>query len=336
LAAVAEALKPVYLITGGDRPKIARALRRLRARIDPDAVETLSAADRSGEDVVAACNALGLFGNERLVIVEDVDGRRNADGRLVGGWKAADVKQVAEYVGQPAAGTVLVLVAEELKKDTALWKACARAGDVLAYDVTKRKLPEWVAEQFARLEAPVEPEACRALIGLVGDDLDELAAEIDKLATWSAGDTVTESAVHLLAAGRAETSIFAFTDAWGRRATAAVLSACESLLERGGRGELPRLIGLLANHVGRVRACQALAAEGLGAREAASRLKLHPFAAEKAFTQATAYSPEELRDVVVRLAQLDHAVKGGSRLSPELELERALVDATRPAARAGG
>jgi DNA polymerase III delta subunit len=57
---------------------------------------------------------------------------------------------------------------------------------------------------------------------------------------------------------------------------------------------------------------------------------MHPFAAEKAFAQAGNFSVDELRDAVVRLARLDLAVKGGSRLAPELELARALVDVTRP------
>jgi len=35
--------------------------------------------------------------------------------------------------------------------------------------------------------------------------------------------------------------------------------------------------------------------------------------------------------VTVRLARLDHALKGGSHLSPELELERALIEITAPA-----
>jgi DNA polymerase III delta subunit len=91
------------------------------------------------------------------------------------------------------------------------------------------------------------------------------------------------------------------------------------------------VIGLLAHHVGRVRACQLLAAEGMRPRDAAGRLKVHPFAAEKAFAQAQNFSVEELRNAVVRLAQLDHAIKGGSRLSGELELARALIDVTRPA-----
>ena len=57
---------------------------------------------------------------------------------------------------------------------------------------------------------------------------------------------------------------------------------------------------------------------------------MHPFAAEKAFAHAANYESEELPGVV-RLAELDLALKGGSRLSGDLEFERALVEVTRPA-----
>jgi DNA polymerase III delta subunit len=90
-----------------------------------------------------------------------------------------------------------------------------------------------------------------------------------------------------------------------------------------------RIIGSLVNHVGRVRRCQKLAEEGVRPKDAAARLKMHPFVAEKAFAQAANFSAEELGDVLVRLAQLDAAAKGGSRLPADLELERALVDVTR-------
>ena len=54
-------------------------------------------------------------------------------------------------------------------------------------------------------------------------------------------------------------------------------------------------------------------------------------AAEKAFAHAGNFTSEELTDGIVRLAELDLALKGGSRLSGELELERALVEVTQPA-----
>jgi DNA polymerase-3 subunit delta len=321
-------LKPVYQLTGTDRPKIALALRRLRARIGEDATEQLHAAEASGEDAVAACNALGLFGGEaRLVVVDGVEG-----------WKAADQKEIESYLAAPAPTTVLALVGDGVKRDSALAKAVGKAGDVLVYEVTKKQLPEWVAEQFSRLGTSADRDACRALVEAVGDDVGDLASEIQKLATWANGEPVTRAAVEQLAVGRAETPIFAVTDAWGRRDVAATLRAAESLLERSHRprsGELIRLVASLVGHVGRVRKVSRLADEGVRSKEIASRLKMHPFVAEKAAKQAGNFSPEELGQATVRLAELDAGAKGGSRLPAELQLERTLVEITRPAEQAG-
>lgn len=331
-------LASAYLITGGDRPKIGRALGRLRGRFDDESVELLDARETSGSEAVAACNALGLFGGSRLVVVENVDGTPNADGRLTGGWKAADVAAVVDYLASPSPETVLAVVAAGLKKDAPLAKAVAKVGEVLSFDVPRRGLTKWVADQFRVHGARADGEACRALVELVGENVEELSSEIQKLATWADGDEVTERDVRTLTAGRAETSIFALTDAWGRRDPAAALEACEDLLERSPRprsSELPRLVAQLASHVSRVRDCQALAAEGVTPREAAGRLKRSPFYVEKLFAQATNFGVEELRDAVVRLAELDAALKGGSRLPGDLELQRALADIARPVQPAG-
>jgi len=322
LAAVAEAdLKPVYVLTGSDRPKIARALERLRARFDVSAIETLFAGDASAEDAVAACNALGLFADGgRLVIVTEVDR-----------WKAADAKAVEAYLKSPAPETVLALVADELRKDAPLAKLAGKTGELLAYEVHKRDLPKWVGEQFARAGAIADAAACRALVDLVGDNLDELAVEADKIATWAAGEPVGEREVELLVSPRAETPPFALTDAWGRRDIRAVLDAAESLL---GSSTIPALVGRLAAHVRRVKACKALDAQGVRPREAAASLKMHPFAVEKAYAQANEFSDDELEQAIVALARLDFATKGGTRLPDELELERTLIEITRAAERA--
>jgi DNA polymerase III delta subunit len=333
LAPVAD-LKPVYLIGGSDRPKVVRAVRRLRERVGQANVEILSAIDVSADAAVASCNALGLFtGEARLVLVEDVDGRPNADGRRVGGWKAADAKTIADYVANPAPATVLALVSAEVKKDAPLTKACAKAGDVLAYDAPKN-LASWVMKQFAANGIEIEASAADVLVELVGDDATALGTEVDKLAIWSGGERVTERDVHALSPAVAETAPFELTDAWGRRDVVAVLRASELILERSDqprRDVVPRLLGILAAHVDRVRRCKRFDAEGVSPREAATRLKRHPFYVQKLFAQAQNFSVEELRSAVVRLAELDHAVKGGSRLSGELELARALIDVTRPA-----
>src|SRR5687767_12568402 len=134
-------LLPAYLLTGGDRPKVRLALRRLRGRFGAESIELLAAESAGGAEAVAACNALGLFAGAggRLVVVEGVES-----------WKDADADAVAAYLAEPVDGAVLALVAEEpLPKGSKLPDVVAKVGQVLAYEAPRpRDLPGWVRARF--------------------------------------------------------------------------------------------------------------------------------------------------------------------------------------------
>ena len=328
-------LKPAYLISGNDRPKVEVALARLRARFDAGSIERLVAAGMegaSGDDVVAACNAGTLLLGERLVLVTEVDGRRDDRGRLAGGWKAADVEAVAEYLRAPAPGTVLCLVGEDVRKDSPLAKACAKSGDVLVWEVDKRGLAAWVAERFRERGVAAEREACAALVDAVGEDKLALALEIDKLATWAAGEPIGVDEVALLATPFADEPPWALTDAWGKRDTAVVLGVVESMLDRSPRprrDEAAALGGRLAAHLTKLTRMKGLLESGLRTKEAATKLGMKEYPAQKLARQTEAFSADELDDATLRLAELDHALKGGSKLAPDLELQLAVADVSR-------
>ena len=317
----------MYLLSGGDRPKVRLALSRLKARFGSEATQTLSAEAAGGDEVVSELNSLGLFagGGGRLVIVEGVER-----------WKDADAAAIAAYLAEPVPGAVLALVADEPLKGSALPGLVAKSGQVLSYEAPKpRDLPRWVRDRLEELGTPADADAARALVEIVGDDVTTLAAEMDKIAAWAGSEQVSRREVELLAVPAHEASAWAVTDAWGDRDLPRVLAACQDDLEHG---EDPFVVTVrLAAQVGLVRAAQALADEGLAAREIAKRLRKHEFRVRKALAHGRNYSRDELDAAVVRLAQLDAALKGASRLAGELELERALVDLIRapePAARA--
>jgi DNA polymerase-3 subunit delta len=314
----ADPLLPIYMLSGSDRPKIRRALARLRARLGEEALEVLNAAEATGADAVAACNAMGLFGSEggRLVVVEAAER-----------WKSEDAAAIAEYAKAPAPGSVLALVADEPPRAKALAEACAKVGRVLVFDVPRpRDLPAWVRQQFERWETPLDADAARALIELVGDDVACLTAEVDKLAAWAAGAPVTRADVERVAVPAHDAPGWALTDAWGARDLPSLLAVCEIELEHDTQ---PFLIATrLAAQVGLVRAARALADEGVGTKEIAKQLRRHEFRVRKALAHGENYSREELDAATVRLAELDTALKGASRLAGELELTRALADLT--------
>jgi DNA polymerase-3 subunit delta len=323
----AEPLRPLYLLGGSDRPKIRRALARLRARVGEEALEVLDAAESSGADAVAACHAMGLFGAEggRLVVVEGVER-----------WKAEDAAAIAAYAREPTPGSILALVAGEPLKTKALSDACAKTGSVLVFDVPKpRDLPGWVRQQFERLGAPIESDAARALVEIAGEDATTLSSEVDKLAAWAAGRPITRGDVERLAVGAHDAPGWALTDAWGARDLPALLGECERELEQGVQPFI--LATRLAAQIALVRAARSLSEEGLPTKEIAKRLRRHEFRVRKGLAHAQNYSVEELDAATVRLAELDAALKGASRLTGELELSRALVEltSTREAATAG-
>ena len=334
---MADDLKPVYLLTGSDTPKIDRALRKLRSRFDASAFEQLSALDPAvkGADIVAACNSMGLFGGDvRLVLVTEIDGRLNAEGRLTGGLKNPDIEEIIAYLASPAPGTVLALVGLEVKADSPLGKAVKKRGDILAWQASKKDLPRWLREQFSARGVPIDIEACRRVLELVGDNRTDLASEVDRLATWSAGEPVTEDFVHRHVYPRAEPEPFALTEAFGARDVGAALAAAEAMIEDAAEGdeessrrekEIHKIVGQLANHIRRLREVQALEAQGVRPDEAATKLKRHPFYVKKLYGQASEHSPEELLDAMQELARLDHALKGGSREPGELSLSRLLI-----------
>ena len=323
---MAEELKPAYLIAGSDRPKVDRALQRLRSRFAADAVELHAAAETTGEDVVAAANALGLFaGDGRLIVVDGVEA-----------WKADDAKAIAAYLKAPAPATTLALVAGELKKDAPLAKAVAPTGEVLLWDVAAEgRCRRWVAEQFKLHGAKADPEACRALIELVGDDLYELATEIDKLATWAAGERDHRRRSSRSSSRRAPRRATSRSPTRGARATSPACSSppssCSSARRDPRSRTIPRVAAILTSHVARLRSVPG--ARGRGPlREGRRRAPASSTrSTSRSSTRRRATSPpDELRDATVRLAELDHALKGGSRLTGELELERALIEIAEP------
>lgn len=322
----------MYLITGSDEPKVELAVTRLRRRFAQEATERVSALECTALDAIGLCNAGSLFGDGRLVVVTDVDGRRNAEGRLTGGWKAADVAAIIDYLAAPAPGATLALVASDVRKGAPLAKACTKAGRVLEYSAGKKAVG-WVTERFRQAGVQVEPDACAALVHLVGEDLRALAVEVDKVATWAGEEPVTEHEIEILVAAVADTPPFAITDAWAGRDAGRALEATERIFHRSDRprrDEAARLSATLSGHAARLRTASRLRESGVPPADGMSQLGTRStFYADKLYRQSEEFSEGELGSATVRLAELDLALKGGSRLAPDLELQRALLDVSR-------
>jgi DNA polymerase-3 subunit delta len=321
-----DALLPGYLIYGSDRPKVELAVRRLRSRVEEEGggVEALSA---TGDDAVAppdvidACNALGLFGGRRLVLVTAVEAWK--DKASLPGLQA-----IAAYLEAPAPETVLALVGDAMKADAPVVKALGSGLRVLSYDLPERKeLPAWLRKQAERVGLDIESDALRRLQELGRDDALAMATELEKLALWADGKTVTAADVDALSVLDPDLPPWDLTDALGYRRERETMAMLGRFLD-GRDGDVARILPALARHLRQLSAAKPMADQGAGADAVAKALGMRSaFPARKLIQQAALWSREELAFSVARMAQAERETRGDSPLPDRFSLERAVTEA---------
>jgi DNA polymerase-3 subunit delta len=198
---------------------------------------------------------------------------------------------------------------------------------VRVFDAPERKqAADWVVRRFAEARTQCPPAVARRLVELVGEDVGDLALETDKLIAYCGGEVPEVEDVERLVIPSIDIKPWDITDAWGRRDAAAVIGLATADVER--REDVGRVIAQLSAHVRRVHRASVMVESGATQADVAQELGLKPYPAQKLVGQARRFEPAELGRAIIRLAELDLAVKGGSRVDSRFELELALADIT--------
>jgi DNA polymerase-3 subunit delta len=307
--------KPAYLIAGTDWPKVDAAAARLRGQFADDSVVQITAGDDEADDIVSACLSLGLFGGERLVLLRGAEA-----------LGPDEVERIVAYLGDPTPDTCLALFgAGGIDPKGPLARAVEKVGEVRFFEAPDKKHAiDWVVKRFAEEGVRIPALIARRIVDRAGEDIGDLAMEVAKVAAFSHPELPEPEEVDDLVVAQPDVKPWEVTDAWGRRDAAAVVELATADIDRSD--DVHRTIGQIAAHVRRVRQAVVLLEGGATQADVEKALRLKPFPAKKLCQQARGFSEAELAAAIVRLSQLDHAVKGGSRIDPRLELELALAD----------
>lgn len=168
-------------------------------------LESLRGSEVAADALDTALNTPPLFADRRAVVVKDVQALRK-DARAV----------LHRYVSRPAPDTVLILIAAAGEKPESV---LAQASSVVTFDpLGADRIPRWIAH-YASTAVGVEimPSAADLLHRAVGDDLARLAAELDKLASYTGGASITDDAVTAVVGVRRGESLGDLLDAVAER-----------------------------------------------------------------------------------------------------------------------
>lgn len=314
----------VIFVSGEDSFRVAEKTAELVAafskKYDPSNlnIDRIDGERVSAEEFSSAVRSQPFLAVRRMAVVRGLLGRKGE--KKQEGYAEA-LKTHLESVVVVLSDTVS---AAALQKH-ALRKAAGKDAVEYVYPLLSgAALEKWVKERFATAGAVVTVDVVRALAARVGSDLWRMNQEIEKLAAYCFGRTVSRADVDLLVERHVEENVFALTDALGNRRTNDALRLLTDELAAGSEpyglfallGRQVRLLAQTASYL----ATNAAA----GQREVADSLGLHPFVAQKVVAQARGFTPERVAALHASLLAADRAMKTG-RASPEDALRDFLV-----------
>ena len=340
-------LRPVYLLVGEERHLESKVVQALKAAACAGGIpglneDQMQAQEVDVESALAAARTLPMMAKRRFVLVrglEHWEARDNAEGKE----KQSPLDRVLEYAQNPSPSTTLVLLGGNVDKRRKLVTSARKDGWLVSCEVlTRADLPGFIERAARERESPLEPGVADLIAELAGPELGPVSDALERCCLYAGtGATVTEDVVAECVVRLRAKTVWELLAAISKRDPGAALSALHEVYDAQDRGL--RLVGLLAWSTRQMLRFEAALSEGVSLNEAAIRAGAPPFKGRELAEQVKRIARPDLEGWLETLAELDYALKGGSKRPAKSVLEHGILKlcrssvglSPRPAPRAG-
>ncbi|HEY8346599.1 MAG TPA: DNA polymerase III subunit delta [Symbiobacteriaceae bacterium] len=330
-------LRPVYLIYGEEsflKEELLRAIRK--AAVPPETADFNADVVAPGPDQVAQALRLAqtqpFFAERRLVVVRDCplfSARRRSEKQEEKQEQdeepAAAEEPLLAYLKHPVPFTCLVFLAgDSVDHRRKAVRAVAEAGAVVeCRPLQEREAIPWVEHRALIYGKRMDQEAARMLVERMGNDLQRLDNELQKLALY-VGDVpaITARDVEAVVGGITETQIYQLTDAVVLKQRPQALLLLEQILRQVDHPL--QVVAALANRFRQLLTVRALVDRGVSRKEGPALARMKPFAYEKAVDCVRRYPREALVAALEKVLAADLAIKSGA--DPTVTVETLVVE----------
>ena len=224
------------------------------------------------------------------------------------------IKELSKYLANPSERTTLVL---EVKRKPRPWSK-----------FTTIELPggthpiNWVIATAKREGYEIDFEVAEALVGLVGEDYQQLNLELEKQFLFELETRkITMDSVLEMTLQVREHDVFMLINALSKGKTASALRVLERLLSSGTT--VPQIVSILYWNFKRVLVAREMLDQGRSFRSVLPELKIWSYKNRE--VQIRQYSHNILQQILIRLCEMDRLCKTTSSDS-EAHLVRVIVD----------
>jgi len=229
------------------------------------------------------------------------------------------------------------------KTQQKLWQVLSAGYVMYCPLLSDAELVKWIAQKLAPEQLTINRAAERFLLGTIGSDLWALNNELDKLIAYklrvrdnekhtpassfgaaqdgshpSEEGNITEADIKLLVNYELTQPIFDLTDAIGNRDKLRALNILNQQLEQSTAPLY--LLAMLNRQFKIILSVRQGLDNGLGTKQLAETLKLHPYVLQKSVNQARNYNLATLKSIMGTLTKIDYNFKTG-KLPIEMMLD---------------
>ncbi len=223
-------------------------------------------------------------------------------------FKEAFLKKGEEFANSE--DIILLFQQGEVRKNDKLFKFLKEKAKSQEFSLlTGSKLDSWVKEEFKKRGFDIKENLAEKLVSFVGNDLWRMENEILKLANYKKGKEIKEEDIELLVKPEIETDIFKTIDAIAKRDRKKALSFIHKHLEKG---DTPLyLLSMIGYQIRNVLSVKDMAERAFPYNVILKKSGLHPFVVKKSYSQAKAFSLEELKKIYQKIFEADLSIKVG-------------------------
>ena len=258
--------------------------------------------ESKGVDIVDAALTLPMFAERRAVLVKRAE--------LL---KVESMEALLGYIGKPAATTCLIFNGLKIDQRKKFYLELKKQGALVEFKrLYDNKLSSFILGEAAILGKPIDPAAADLLSMLIGNNLQELSSQLEKLAVYAGTrPKITLDDVRAVATTSKSFTVFELARYLGTKDLQQALKSLDTLFRNGE--EVPMMLGALSRHFRQLWRVRELQERKLPQADISRETGINAYFLGEYQLQSRKFEKDELRKVFDELYFCDVASKTGGQ-----------------------
>jgi len=305
---------PVYLFHGPNQFMLERMLSRFRETCVPEGGRDLNTqifygGETESSGIMDSARSLPFMSTCRLIVV-----------RRTEGFLTAALESFLPYFDNPSPTTCLIFVSGKADFKRKFYKKLRAMGGSVAFNkLNDWEIIPWLKRMGSDLGLEMDGEACAFLVQMVGNRLQDLHTELEKLSLRHGKGRVGIEEVKASAIFSRVYTVFELMDELSFKRVEKALVVLQRFLEEEDRGGPLKILGMINRQIKLISLTKKVFEEGGTVRDVPRKVGLPGFLGKKLSDQARRWHFDELEAALGHLYRADGLLKKGAAERSVLE-----------------